>query len=1004
MLLFCFVCHCAIVLFFFQVDSSFWCKPKRDSLLLPVGLCSFTYSMWGSMHARAVAPAAVCAGMVLSKRRIVHCVGTDNADKVEEKKWPTWGPSKYADLKPFDAQSPSGKDCFVCAQEVASCRCNTTDVGDWVRRAVDPNSKSHASLKHLLYQDPLYNTKVPWLRTFMKEVGGGQRILHVQCWLCANFNPSTGGRQQLGKPQVGLAIGNVQIGQFKDHVWKREKGGGEPTVHAPEHAAALARYVRQCEQWKFEEWGAVGVPSSGCEDVKVSLEKMRHSMKIERLNHVHEVYQAVYLVESGDEYERHVRSACAKGARFFPSLYNGRTWFEMTTRLWSNQLFADMWRKIAKSPVLVPCSDEADGFVGLRVQYLDVGLGHTRPASTFFQLRFLSDASAPGIFAAIKAAFTSADARPDELKDLVFSEVQFAQKLRGFIADGASVNGVAVSPSRSARTAIEMAQPGCNVFSMLSEFTAQHSPVKLLGVWCSPHRVDLLADVLKDSKEKLPTFHAFNDFVTSLCSHLDWSGKARVDVAFLNSMMESERLRSQRMHISTKQWLSMAGPVKELLGGMAVAHAHYKSLKKSHSSSKSQKEKAAMQITVIESGKTHIIMPAYADMLVRLNKLNKTVERSFVNVNKVTEDIAKFSLWLDAYALRRGAPAGDGKPATPDSTMQRVLKQWMSKSLPQGSDSEASELEKTLRKMRRVAVPGSQGADWDGSVTYSAQMQDGGVYDISLAMSKAVLREAADEIREAASLLRDHVQLRFPRLPVMDAFQIFAASFNRGSHSRDFVDEKLIVLAEYLGHDISVLRSEYEELRVAVTRAQVDKKFEGDIAIYDDVLTCLRAEEKDFKIIEAVQLWLVIQAQNAELERDFSTKRRLEDRLKGAFTPKVLDQRLRIRACGPDPDTLWEAKPDGLHYDDCVVQVAQATLGTQREAPKKRQVSMAEAMADGMPAKRKPRCDTGGSHKPPQALPDHTREALVPREVGSGDEDVLEPASVDAEPLVLDDI
>ena len=104
-------------------------------------------------------------------------------------------------------------------------------------------------------------------------------------------------------------------------------------------------------------------------------------------------------------------------------------------------------------------------------------------------------------------------------------------------------------------------------------------------------------------------------------------------------MMESERLRSQRMHISTQQWLSMAGPVKELLGGVAVAHAHYKGLKKSHSSSKSQKEKAALQITVIESGKTHIIMPAYAGMLVRLNKLNKTVERSFVNVNKVIEDV-----------------------------------------------------------------------------------------------------------------------------------------------------------------------------------------------------------------------------------------------------------------------------------------------------------------------------------------------------------------------------
>ena len=117
-----------------------------------------------------------------------------------------------------------------------------------------------------------------------------------------------------------------------------------------------------------------------------------------------------------------------------------------------------------------------------------------------------------------------------------------------------------------------------------------------------------------------------------------------MDVAFLNSMMEGERLRSQNIHISTKQWLSMVGPVQELLGGMAVAHAHYTDQRKSHASSKSQKEKASHQIKVIENGKVHIIMPAYSDMLHRLNKLNKVFERNIVNVNRITDDIVMFSL------------------------------------------------------------------------------------------------------------------------------------------------------------------------------------------------------------------------------------------------------------------------------------------------------------------------------------------------------------------------
>ena len=164
----------------------------------------------------------------------------------------------------------------------------------------------------------MYKAKVPWLRTFLKEAQDGQRLLHAQCWLCANFNAKTGDRQTFGKPNVGLPIGSIQIGQFKEHVWKREKGGGETTTPAPEHALAVSRYIRQCEQWQFEEWGEVVGDSNtaGQEDIKASLDKMRNSLKIERLNHAHEVYQTVYLMESANEYERHVKSACAKGANF----------------------------------------------------------------------------------------------------------------------------------------------------------------------------------------------------------------------------------------------------------------------------------------------------------------------------------------------------------------------------------------------------------------------------------------------------------------------------------------------------------------------------------------------------------------------------------------------------------------------------------------------------------------------------------------------------------------
>ena len=410
--------------------------------------------------------------------------------------------------------------------------------------ALNQQSRTHDTLKHIMYDDPLHAGKMPWLRVFMRESSGGQQMLHAQCWLCANFNPNTGGRQQLGKANVGLAIGGVQIGQLHSHVINRK---GEP---APEHRDALARYQRQCKQWIFEEWGEAEADTAQQADqldIKASVDKWRESIKIERLNHVHAAYESVYLFQSGREYERQVRSSVAKGAKYFPSMFGGRTWFENTVAMASNELFADTWWKLCRSPIIAVCTDEADGLLGVRVQYLDISPSSTRPASDYFQIRHLTDCSADGIFHATVNAFTSPSCRPDGLQDLVFTKRQFSEKLCGFIADGASVNGVAVSPDRGPRHPIEMAQEGQNIFCLLSALRSEHTPVPLLGVWCSPHRVDLLSDSLKDSDKKLPTFHTFHKFIVSLCAHLDWSGPARHDIAFLNTvpaLKENETLKT----------------------------------------------------------------------------------------------------------------------------------------------------------------------------------------------------------------------------------------------------------------------------------------------------------------------------------------------------------------------------------------------------------------------------------------------------------------------------
>lgn len=61
---------------------------------------------------------------------------------------------------------------------------------------------------------------------------------------------------------------------------------------------------------------------------------------------------------------------------------------------------------------------------------------------------------------------------------------------------------------------------------------------------------------------------------------------------------------------------------------------------------------------------------------------------------------------------------------------------------------------------------------------------------------------------------------------------------------------------------------------------------------------------------------------------------------------------------------------------DLVVKVAQATLGADRDGAKKRQKSLDETFAEGMPAERKQRSDTGGTHKEQVPRPDHTLDSL----------------------------
>ena len=124
-------------------------------------------------------------------------------------------------------------------------------------------------------------------------------------------------------------------------------------------------------------------------------------------------------------------------------------------------------------------------------------------------------------------------------------------------------------------------------------------------------------------------------------------------------------------------------------------------------------------------------------------------------------------------------------------------------------------------------------------------------------------------------------------------------------------------------------------------------------------------------ILPAFHVWFVLQAQNGSLERNFAHKRRMDDRLKGNWTPKCVDERLRVQCNGKDPLRLARADTGGsIWHDDLIVAAAADSTPKERQSPNKRQLPLAEVIACGS-GQRKQRTDRGGTHKTRVAADDH---------------------------------
>ena len=76
--------------------------------------------------------------------------------------------------------------------------------------------------------------------------------------------------------------------------------------------------------------------------------------------------------------------------------------------------------------------------------------------------------------------------------------------------------------------------------------------MKLIGVWCSPHRINLIADSLTKGHDNLPTFASFKKFLDGFSTEMKNSHVSKVDIAYLNLLINEDPTKVTSSSFSDK--------------------------------------------------------------------------------------------------------------------------------------------------------------------------------------------------------------------------------------------------------------------------------------------------------------------------------------------------------------------------------------------------------------------------------------------------------------------
>lgn len=475
---------------------------------------------------------------------------------------------------------------------------------------------------------------------------------------------------------------------------------------------------------------------------------------------------------------------------------------------------------LRRSPCFTFSCDVADDTLGVVVSVLGADC---RPRTLFLRLVEPATHCSQGLFDAIKLVLDQA-------------MPMWSQKLQGFTADGASVNGV--------RRAIS--GEGENVMAKL----LNHVGRQLLHAHCAPHRLQLS---YKDAWVTDEFLIQIDRLLKGLHSHLKDSPKARGNVQFWSEVAGDNDLL-QDLGMGKARWLAQLGALQKLHGSYYAILVHVYELYRSPRDAK-QKEQAAAWFHMLLHWQTRLVVASCVDILSSAWIVKQTFERR-LNVVAVPKHIARLKQELSDYALR-------------SSVLSEAMASAANLELPRSS-GQASLAEQVCQAIR----------SGDSRIEAKAELVSGIAIDKVFHMKPIPdVKKCFKRIQSFAMACIDCLEARFGNsLPVFSAFWIFEPSSKPDQNDINLASASF---AEFWGVDLATMQAYMRRLMAAKHSVQLRKScFSEDkyrFELWAMVLQELQEAEPDC-LQQApyvpVLAYVIMQGQSAEVESIFSRRSR----------------------------------------------------------------------------------------------------------------------------------